>query len=187
MCLRVRTSGLACMRTHVHASVRPHVRPCVAVRVCFNLADISLTFSRFLSSQRRRRTDGGRGVLADDGDCEERRNHLLVYAGSLQELLQVPASQLPVRRAGLPADVRFVESQQQGSTRALSFFFRVLSHLYVGSIFLLGLCLGWCGLISSLVMSMMISGGLVVCPAEIGSAASSHPPVRPCAISSPRF
>ena len=35
-------------------------------------------------------------------------------------------------------------------------------------------------LISSLVMSMMISGGLVVCPAEIVSAASSHPPVRPC-------
>ena len=35
-------------------------------------------------------------------------------------------------------------------------------------------------------MSMMISGGLVVCPAEIVSAASSHPPVRPCAISSPR-
>ena len=41
-------------------------------------------------------------------------------------------------------------------------------------------------LISSLVMSMAISGGLVVCPAEIVSAASSHPPVRPCAISSPR-
>ena len=40
--------------------------------------------------------------------------------------------------------------------------------------------------ISSLVMSMMISVGLVVCPAEIVSAANSHPPVRPCAISSPR-
>ena len=39
-------------------------------------------------------------------------------------------------------------------------------------------------LISSLVMSMMISGGLVVCPAGIVLAASSHPPVRPCAISS---
>ena len=41
-------------------------------------------------------------------------------------------------------------------------------------------------LISSLVMSTMISGGLVVCPAEIVSAASSHPPVRPCVISSPQ-
>ena len=41
-------------------------------------------------------------------------------------------------------------------------------------------------LISSLVMSMMISGGLMVCPAEIVSAASSHPPVCPCAISSPQ-
>ena len=50
----------------------------------------------------------------------------------------------------------------------------------------LGLCLGWHGLISSLVMAMMISGGLVVCPAEMVSAASSHPPVRPCAISSSR-
>ena len=59
---------------------------------------------------------------------------------------------------------------------------RVESILIMDYFLQLGLCLGWYGLISSLVMSMMISGGLVVCPAEIVSATSSHPPVRPCAV-----
>ena len=65
-----------------------------------------------MSLQRRHGADGHRGDAADDGDGEVQWTRLLVDARAREDLLQVQTGKLSVRRAGVPADVRLVESQQ---------------------------------------------------------------------------